>query len=183
MPSPHAVQLLVWSENILNPVAAEVGVYVARTSQALLVGRGTLTLHMIDSWAPHREGLEYNDTGDFHAHLSAAEQERYYQMARTKVAFAGRRAVIHRMDSVAAAAKFPNYFFHFVFIDADHSYEGCLRDIMAWLPKVQRGGFISGHDYDNPDYPQFGVKRAVDEFFGSSVETGMGTTWRVKIPK
>ena len=31
----------------------------------------------------------------------------------------------------------------FVFIDADHTYEGCLADIRAYLPKVKIGGVIA----------------------------------------
>lgn len=48
-----------------------------------------------------------------------------------------------------------------VFIDADHSYESVVKDISAWLPKIRKGGIISGHDYNNP----CGVKQAVSERF------------------
>ena len=33
-----------------------------------------------------------------------------------------------------------------VFIDGDHSYMGCRRDILAWWPKVVVGGILCGHD-------------------------------------
>lgn len=45
-----------------------------------------------------------------------------------------------------------------VFIDADHQYLGVKRDIEYWLPKIEKGGIISGHDYSYPD-----VRRAVHE--------------------
>lgn len=48
----------------------------------------------------------------------------------------------------------------FLFIDGDHTYEAVKRDIKLWLPKVKKGGVISGHDYDLES-----VKRAVDEIF------------------
>jgi predicted O-methyltransferase YrrM len=38
----------------------------------------------------------------------------------------------------------------FVFIDADHGYEGCLRDIKAWDSKVRDGGIVFGHDIHFP---------------------------------
>lgn len=38
----------------------------------------------------------------------------------------------------------------FVFIDADHTYEGCKKDILAWAPKVRSGGLIAGHDFNWP---------------------------------
>lgn len=50
-----------------------------------------------------------------------------------------------------------------IFIDADHSEEGVLADLAAWLPKVRSGGILAGHDYAAPHHP--GVKRAVDRVF------------------
>lgn len=50
----------------------------------------------------------------------------------------------------------------FLYVDADHSYEGVLADLFAWVPHVRSGGLIAGDDYDNAIYP--GVKRAWDEF-------------------
>jgi len=34
----------------------------------------------------------------------------------------------------------------FLFIDADHSYEGCKKDWNAWSPKVKLGGIVAFHD-------------------------------------
>lgn len=50
----------------------------------------------------------------------------------------------------------------FLYIDADHSYEGVWADLEAWVPHVKRGGLIVGDDYGNAIYP--GVKRAWDDF-------------------
>jgi len=57
------------------------------------------------------------------------------------------------------AKKFEDGSVDFVFIDADHTYESVVKDIKAWLPKIKKGGMISGHDYNNP----CGVKQAVNE--------------------
>ncbi len=46
-----------------------------------------------------------------------------------------------------------------VYIDGDHSYEGCKRDIELYLPKAQR--IICGDDYTDRD--GFGVIDAVTE--------------------
>jgi predicted O-methyltransferase YrrM len=48
---------------------------------------------------------------------------------------------------------------HFLFIDGDHSYEGCLEDIRSWFPKVRAGGTIVFHDYPRAS----GVRRNVEE--------------------
>lgn len=47
----------------------------------------------------------------------------------------------------------------FLWIDGDHSYEGCAQDIEDWFPLCKDGAIISFHDYR--DAP--GVKKAVDK--------------------
>lgn len=61
------------------------------------------------------------------------------------------------------AKEYPDNHFDLVYIDADHSYEGCLKDIKAWLPKVKR--FLVGDDYNKS-----GVKQAVQESFSDVYE-------------
>jgi predicted O-methyltransferase YrrM len=48
-----------------------------------------------------------------------------------------------------------------LFIDGDHSYEGCKADIDAWFPFVKEGGVIMFHDCDESSP---GVVQAVAEF-------------------
>lgn len=66
--------------------------------------------------------------------------------------------------------EFPDEFFDFVFIDADHTFEGCLRDIVDWYPKVKKGKVLCGHDYILRRYKNkhgeivFGVVEAVNKF-------------------
>lgn len=48
----------------------------------------------------------------------------------------------------------------FVFIDGDHSYEGCSKDIVAWAPFVKRGGVMAFHDFGSRAH---GVTRAIFE--------------------
>lgn len=48
-----------------------------------------------------------------------------------------------------------------LFIDGDHSYEGCKRDIDAWFPLVKKNGVMLFHDCDETSP---GVIQAVAEF-------------------
>lgn len=78
-----------------------------------------------------------------------------------------------RSDSVAAAANYPDKSVDFVFIDGDHSYEGCKRDIEAWLPKVKDGGILSGHDYAWCEAVRNAVRDTIGEgSFGDPWNTG-----------
>lgn len=63
-----------------------------------------------------------------------------------------------------AASQFEDETVDFVFIDADHSYESVLKDIQNWLPKIRKGGIISGHDF-RYDQNGMGVVKAVNEVF------------------
>jgi hypothetical protein len=163
---------------------AEIGVFKGQLSALLLHGRPQMLLYLVDSWAPTQEQPRaYIDCGDFHALLPAEKQERCYRETLTAVRFALDRAVILRMNSVQAAARVDDGSLDFVFIDADHSYEGCRADIEAWTPKVKPGGYLCGHDYDHPIKTGFGVKRAVDEAVerhGWALVTGDDLTWFVR---
>lgn len=66
-------------------------------------------------------------------------------------------------DSAASASRYEDGSLDWVYVDADHRYEAVRRDILAWLPKVRKGGVIAGHDY--AAYPTFGVIEAVTEIF------------------
>jgi len=72
---------------------------------------------------------------------------------------------IIRNLSTEAAKQFPDGYFDYVYIDADHSYEAVRDDIKAWYPKVKQFGVLGGHDYiRNSDKIFEGVNRAVNEF-------------------
>lgn len=64
-------------------------------------------------------------------------------------------------DSSEVSKLYDNNSLNFVFIDADHSYEGVKKDITNWYPKIKNGGYIGGHDY----YIWGGVNKAVEEYF------------------
>lgn len=89
-------------------------------------------------------------------------------------AYDGRAPVIVD-DTVEAAKKVPMKSIDFVFIDADHSSEGVLRDIRAWLPKIRDGGRMFGHDINKPS-----VKAAVEECFSTYREHGKAWNWTWK---
>ena len=73
-----------------------------------------------------------------------------------------------RKYSEEAAKDFPDEYFDFVYIDADHSYEGCKTDLEVWYPKVKKGKIFAGDDYSHYHAPMTGVKfeviKAVNEF-------------------
>lgn len=67
-----------------------------------------------------------------------------------------------RKDSYLAADDYADNSVDFVFIDGDHTYEGCKKDILAWLPKMKKNSVLAGHDYAWHEP----VRRAVADVFG-----------------
>jgi hypothetical protein len=76
------------------------------------------------------------------------------------------QVILHESDSSTAISKFPDAYFDFMYIDADHSYEGVQRDIQAAKTKIKEGGFLIFNDYTywSPgECINYGVIQAVNE--------------------
>ena len=171
-----------------NPIGAEIGVAIGQTSECLLQ-RHDLKLIMVDSYRPSEEQTEaYKASGDRFGTLTKGEQDAHKRVAEEVTRFAEPRRALLNMDSLEAAKTIPDGSLDFVFIDADHSYEGASADISAWHTKVKPGGWLCGHDYWLvPDPSQSwtqGPKRAVDEFVAERnlrLELGLNYTWFVRL--
>jgi len=61
---------------------------------------------------------------------------------------------VHKNHTAHQSQEFYPQSIDFVFIDADHSYDGVQADINAWLPLVKKGGVLAGHDFENERYPE-----------------------------
>ena len=154
-----------------NGKGVEIGVLNGEYSKIILERWENGQLFMVDAWR-HLEGyIDMNGQDDKYHHdclVTACKNTKQWE----------NRAHIVRMDSVASANMFPDEYFDFVYIDADHSYEGVVRDMKAWWPKVKKGGLFCGDDYipqdgdiwltvqgKEPVYAgKFGVRKAVNEF-------------------
>jgi len=77
------------------------------------------------------------------------------------------KVTVHRMSSEEASKLYSDNHFDFVYLDANHTYDGVKSDIQFWYPKVKRNGIISGHDYKTKRIRPgviCEVPRAVNEF-------------------
>ncbi len=161
----------------------EVGVFRGVLSRYLL-RKGIQRLFMVDNWLPaESQPAHYRETRDYCAGLSADEAASNRSQSLAVASTYGGRAIVLEMASVAAADKIGDKSMDFVFLDADHSYDGLMADIAAWSPKVKPGGWLCGHDYRNAmeQFDFSGVDRAVDETFGDRVEADDNFTWFVRM--
>lgn len=138
-----------------------------------LLRHPTLVLWMIDNWKDEQEQPEhYRQTGDKFSRMDRNQQQGFLEAARHHARISGRGKIL-KMDSADAAKQFPDRYFDFVFIDADHSYEGCKADIKAWWPKAKT--WLCGHDYNLA-----GVEKAV-KMTGRDVEHDADNTWFIRL--
>ena len=128
-------------------IGAEVGVQRGLYSSVLLANNPKLKLYLVDSYTPF-------------THHRQEWQDRQYAAAlrHTK----GKDVEFIKKPSVEAAKDIPDGSLDFVYIDALHDFDSVIADILAWVPKVKKGGIVSGHDYEH--YYSCGVVQAVDAY-------------------
>jgi hypothetical protein len=159
------------SEVAHGGTVVEVGSWKGRSAVAMcdaLQGKDGVRFHGVDTFL----GTE----GDQHMrkHGSEIAEDRIYSafLENTQpYPFVD----ILRLPSVAASRHFARGSIDMLFIDADHTFDGVVRDIRHWFGKVKVGGVIAGHDY-----PRFDVARAVHTHF-KSVDS-VGSVWHVQRP-
>jgi hypothetical protein len=150
---------------LVNPTrGAELGAHAGKFTQKLLAAHLQLSMSAVDTWAV-TPGYESYDFPTIRAQFDQ-RIERFRKRVR-----------VLQMETVAAAELVTDASLDFVFIDADHSYEGVAADIDAWRSKVKPGGILCGHDYGHSRFP--GVQRAVDERF--AVQTGDDCVWWTRL--
>jgi predicted O-methyltransferase YrrM len=125
-----------------HAVVAEVGTFLGENARTILEGAEPRELHLID-----------HDLSRFQAHL--LEPGLRDGVVR-----------LHENDSVAALASFPDEYFDWIYIDADHSYPGVRRDIEQAKRTVKHDGLLVFNDYlcfDHIELESYGVVQAVNE--------------------
>jgi len=133
-------------------VGVEIGVLGGSGSEGMLYRMPNLKLYCIDPWK-HFTGRGYE------AEHKQENHDFNYAATKDKLKAYGERAIILRMTSDEAMEEIKEKV-QFVHIDGDHRYEQVKKDIENYLPLIEKGGIISGHDWQNDD-----IKKAVNENF------------------
>ena len=99
-------------------------------------------------------------------HLVDLDLESHGIIGRFSGEVASGQVILHQGKSSRVLKLFPNHYFDFIYIDADHGYEGVRKDIMVAKQKIRHDGFLIFNDYTywSPvECIPYGVMRAVNE--------------------
>lgn len=120
-------------------------------------GQGNAIVTCVDHW----KGSYSDESGETNRCLGGVDE--VYKLFEKNVGDRlGKTVVPMHMSSVDAAITIGGREFDIVFIDAEHTYDACKKDIELWLRHLRDGGLLAGHDYHHESFP--GVVKAVDEF-------------------
>lgn len=147
-------------------VVAEVGVERGDFSHKIVKRTRPARLHLIDCWDEYHDDLPYAHDG-FPCTQQDHESNHQYVTRRFAAEIRRGQVQLHRGYSVPVLATFPDGYFDWVYVDANHSYDAVAADLAAVLPKMKPGGVITGHDFINTPFwrnRNFGVVEAVHDF-------------------
>lgn len=139
--------------DVTDCVAVELGVAEGLHSRDLCENGYKLVIS-VDAWEcrPDQKG-DGGSPQDWH--------DKNYRNACDLLRPFGERSKILRGPTTAMAQYISDESCDLIYIDADHSYNGCLNDIHAWWPKLKKFGVMAFHDFE---MTQYGVKQAVNDF-------------------
>lgn len=130
-------------------LGAEIGVEQGKYSSVLLDKNPNLKLKCVDPWEPY-------------GRQSVDRENRLYDETIQRLTPYRDRVEIIRKKSIDAVKEVPNGSLDFVYIDALHDFDNVMMDLIHWVPKVRRGGIVSGHDYTITH--GFGIVQAVESY-------------------
>ncbi|OGU74885.1 MAG: hypothetical protein A2V93_04340 [Ignavibacteria bacterium RBG_16_34_14] len=126
-------------------------------------------IYCIDTWNIN----EWNDFNQEKVLLQSNSQrakeldvENIYEQFLFNINFKGysNKCRVSKKRSIEALSDFNNNFFDFIYIDGDHSEQGCYDDLKAAWPKIKTGGILFGDDWTWQDKGVFPVRKAVKKF-------------------
>lgn len=155
----------------------EVGSWLGKSTRALCNNIKTGNVYAIDTW-----NGSIGEQNNFHQSAKWAEGDwaMYTFLMNNYVHVASGCLLPLRVSSRIGAAllKNKNVRLQMVFIDAGHTKEEVAADIRYWMPLIEEGGIICGHDYYfDGAWP--GVREAVNELTGFKVVPSTSIWWKM----
>lgn len=143
--------------NLGFKLGCEVGVFRGRNARAMFRAIPGLKLIGVEAFDDQPSSTRHKTVPRYERNRkSAHERLRNFDMT-----------FIEKFSEIAVQ-DIPYNSLDFVYIDADHSYDYCMTDIILYARRVRPGGIVSGHDYIGPEGYRhkfdINVKEAVDDY-------------------
>ena len=137
----------------VDTIGIEVGVAGGKHAQYLWQNAKPKKLYLIDHWDLAQKPYFGEETLYWYNQVLKFSQDKNIEVIKD--------------DTVNASKRFDDESIDWIYLDADHSYEGVLRDLNVYWPKLKDGGLLMGDDYSLYDLTRsrFGVEKALKEFF------------------
>jgi glycosyltransferase involved in cell wall biosynthesis len=127
----------------------EVGSYLGKSAAFMaveIINSGKkIKFDCVDRW----EMFSGMEVGGFLRHKGCNSDD-FYQLFLKAIFPVAHVVKPVRAPSVEAAKRYADGSLDFVFLDAEHTFDNCLADILAWLPKMKPDGVLAGDDYGYP---------------------------------
>jgi len=147
----------------MNPgarVFVELGTQRGFTAHRAVIHLPKATVHCVDPWFNFAGKPEYVGDMDLcHAVFQELHKEN----------LASGRVIAHKGFSWDIAETFDEPI-DFLWIDGDHTYDGLMKDLELWVPKVVPGGLIVGDNHEMPEVA--GALKTWAEKHGYTYEVG-----------
>ncbi len=148
-------------------VGAELGVYKGQHAELMLSRHPDLFLYCVDMWELWLERkVTYPGEAKSVTKLDMEDHKKVkevYEQAKERIKKFPNRFEFIKDDTISATKKIKDGSLDFVYVDGDHTYDGCYNDLKAWWPKLKEDGLMAGHDYGRKA-DDFGVPRAIKQF-------------------
>lgn len=111
---------------------------VIMAKELIQIGNTSATIHCVDTWRG----------GEEHQEMDVIKNDALYGKFLENIKRTGVDRMIqpHRISSPELAPQWTGGSLDMIFVDGDHTFEGCYADITLWYPHLKPGGDMFGHD-------------------------------------
>lgn len=148
-----------------NKTMLEIGCYVGDSTE--IFANWFKQIYAVDPW---ENGYDDSDPASHQHNMQIIE------LQFDTICESHKNIIKYKMTSKEACYLLEGETFDFVYLDGNHQELEVRADMKRWLPKIKKGGFLGGHDYQGKFK---GTRRAVDELGAEKIFRD--TSWIKKI--
>jgi hypothetical protein len=157
------IELIKSFSYLKNPIIAEIGVAYGDFSQVIIDELNPTAFHAYDIFRFHEYPVVWGKPPS--ETLNGLHHKTFYEGRFDKKIRSG-QVVVFEGDSANRLAECDDEFYDIIYLDADHRYEGVLRDTTVSIRKLKRGGTLIFNDYIMYDHiggVSYGIVHVVND--------------------